>query len=220
MTRAELIASCRTRADDKALPYLWADSEFAEWLYDAECEAATRALLLFEDQNESVCDITTEPGVMQYKLHKSVIAVTKAVLIGTDFRKVLNIVARDSMNEAISDWEGDDAGIPSRIIVDEQHVTLHPKPDGEYTVHLSTFRLPINAMEKNSDEPEIHIRHHSRLVDWVLFRAYSKQDADTFDAVKAAEYEAKFERSFGKRPDANVARKRRHPAGTVKAINF
>lgn len=220
MTLAELITACRSRADDMAVPYLWSDAEFTEWLHEAECEAAERALLLFDDQDESVCDITTEIGVMRYPLHESVFDVKKAVLIGTDLRKILDIVARDTMNAENPDWEGDDALIPSSVIVDEQYIYLHPKPDAEYTVHLSTFRLPLDAMKKNGDEPEIHQRHHARLIDWALHRAYSKHDADASDAKKAADYEAKFERSFGKRHDANVMRKRRHPPGTVKAIDF
>lgn len=52
------------------------------------------------------------------------------------------------------------------------------------TVHRGALK-PLSA-DIDQAKPEIHERFHDRLMDWVLHRAYLKQDADTFDPNKAA----------------------------------
>ncbi len=50
--------------------------------------------------------------------------------------------------------------------------------------------------------------------------AYLKQDAETFDKMKAGEYGALFTASFGERPDANVQRKQRDRRPPVVACSW
>ena len=63
-------------------------------------------------------------------------------------------------------------------------------------------------------------RFHERLMDWVLHRAYLKQDADTFDPNKAATSLALFVQAFGERPDANVQRKQRDRQPPIVQSNW
>ena len=90
--------------------------------------------------------------------------------------------------------------------------------EGGDAIALTTNGIGTATFGGNS--PEIHSRHHRNLIDWALYRAYSKRDADGMNESKAAFHLALFERNFGLRPDANVARKRRRPARQVKAIGF
>jgi hypothetical protein len=53
-----------------------------------------------------------------------------------------------------------------------------------------------------------------------MHRAYLKQDAETFNPIKAAEYLGLFEQAFGERPDANVQRKRRDKRPRVVRMIF
>jgi hypothetical protein len=48
-------------------------------------------------------------------------------------------------------------------------------------LRLAVYRLPLNPLCQDSDEPEIPQQHHIRLLDWVLRCAYLKQDPDTYD---------------------------------------
>ena len=79
------------------------------------------------------------------------------------------------------------------------------------TLALTVYRGALKPLSADIDtgKPEIPERFHERLMDWVLHRAYLKQDAETFDPAKAAQSLALFIQSFGERPDANVQRKRR-----------
>ena len=66
---------------------------------------------------------------------------------------------------------------------------------------------PKRALEDDEDEPEINEAHHMSLIDWVLFRAYSKPDSDAFNPGKSAESLAAFSSYFGKRSNADMRRK-------------
>ena len=87
---------------------------------------------------------------------------------------------------------------------------------------MTVFRGALKPLRADLDtaKPEIHERFHERLMDWVLHRAYLKQDADTFDPGKAAQSLALFVQAFGERPDANVQRKHRDRRPPVVHINW
>jgi hypothetical protein len=66
-------------------------------------------------------------------------------------------------------------------------------------------RLPANPMtlpNKLIESPEIDVQYHLGLVDWMLHRAYSKQDSETLDKGKAKEHLERFTKRFGERPAA------------------
>jgi hypothetical protein len=58
------------------------------------------------------------------------------------------------------------------------------------------------ALSGSTVNPEIPARYHMSLVNWMLFRAFGKQDAETNDPVKAATAEKEFEAEFGKKSSA------------------
>jgi hypothetical protein len=51
--------------------------------------------------------------------------------------------------------------------------------------------------------PEIAAVHHRHLVKWMVYRAFDRLDAETFDRNRAMVAYAEFEAMFGRRPDAN-----------------
>jgi hypothetical protein len=88
----------------------------------------------------------------------------------------------------------------------------HPDPDGNTVptqVRLCVYRYPLAVMVNDDDVPEIHPRHHERLIDWVAKRAFERRDRDTYDPAKSADAENAFVASFGQRFNANQQRKRR-----------
>jgi hypothetical protein len=74
---------------------------------------------------------------------------------------------------------------------------------------LTVYRFPLQPMVQVTDSPEINVRHHIRLIDWVAKRAFEKRDRDTYDPAKSADAENAFTASFGIRPTANQQRKLR-----------
>ena len=70
--------------------------------------------------------------------------------------------------------------------------------------------MPRVRLEAPDDEPEIAAHLHMALVQWMLYRAFSRPDSDTHDPGRAAVALDVFERYFGPRPNADLRRSTRH----------
>lgn len=206
MTLLELMDAYRVRTNDTSAPYLWSNDEIRLYLNEAQQEAAERGLLIHDSTTPIVCEIALEIGVGIYDLHPSILVIDRARLTSGS-----NLLAasREQLDAASSSWETN-IGTPQRFI-DEGNgrLTITPIPTVTDTLTLTVKRLPIKPMTVDTDAPEIHSRHHYRMLDWALRCGYLKQDADTFNDESAKKYEAAFELSFGYRADANVQRKQR-----------
>ena len=85
-----------------------------------------------------------------------------------------------------------------------------PRPELAGTLHIEGYRVPLKALENDTDKPELHEAHHRHLVHWALHRAFTKPDSETIDPQRAAAAEAAFTRYFGPSPDADLRRSTRH----------
>jgi hypothetical protein len=216
MTLTELIAAFRIRADDIAQPQLWSDDEIKLYLNDATNEAAEHALLIQDETTPAVTQIDVTVGVSVYDLHPKIVAVDRVKLVG--IRGTLKYRDRSYLDKNYPEWEYQ-TGDPSAYFIREGKLTLYPIPTRGISLSLVTYRLPLEPLVADDDVPEIHDRHHYRLLDWALRCAYLKRDSDVYDEKKAAEYEAFFIASFGIREDANVQRKQREKRDHVTTFN-
>lgn len=208
MNLGEIRAAFRNLAGDTAAPYLWSNEEIALFATQAEQEAAERARLIHDETVE----IDLAPGESRYVLPASVLQVKRAWL---DARGKVDIVPHEYLPESFS------SGVPRQAAETEDGLLeVWPVPAAAGILHLAVCRLPNNPLSGDADEPEIHARHHYRMIDWMLRCAYLKPDADTQDERKAAAYEIAFERSFGARPDANVQRKQRQKRAPLVRANW
>jgi len=72
----------------------------------------------------------------------------------------------------------------------EGNFTLHPKSSADATLSMTVYRLPLVQFTTENLEsgPEIHFRHHYRLVDGIMAQAYNKDDSEALDPEKAARH--------------------------------
>jgi hypothetical protein len=70
---------------------------------------------------------------------------------------------------------------------------VYPVSSETVTINLDVFRLPLYDITDCDQPLEVDAQHHRALVMWMRYRGYSKQDADTLDLKRAADYETKFE---------------------------
>lgn len=228
MNLGQLIAAFRARAFDTKEPYLWSAEEVAEFAEDAENEAAERARLIRDSLTTAVCEVPVVAGTAVYMLDPRILSVDRAKLDSQSVPLALSSTAamdagmggrprdwRTSSGTYVGGigggWEGR-SGTPTTAVLDAEgagwKLTLAPAPNKDDTLRLQVFRLPLQPLSSDSDNiPEIPARLHIRLVDWMLFRAYSKQDTETADPAAAARAEAAFTSAFGPRIDANARRK-------------
>lgn len=206
----------RILSDDTAAPFLWDDDYVTLIANEAQKEAAERALLLEDDDNENVCDIAVVAGTASYDLHPSIIQVRSVTLDG----KFIRGISRETLDERHPcGWKTQTGNVESFIDPQQRTLTLFRIPAANAAAHLCVYRRPIYLLQDEGDELEIHERYHRGLLDWMLFRAYSRRDSDAFDPKLAATHEAAFTASFGARLDANVLRQQRDRVQHVVAMN-
>lgn len=207
MTLAELIMQFRSEADDSVRPYLFSETEVSNWINEAENEASVRARLIYEDSNTSVCQIAATAGSASYELHDSVTEIAAAWFIptGETQRKPLTLVDRIELDRLHPGWR-ESIETPAFLIHDDTRVRLGCIPDVDGFIHLECYRLPISVMDEDNDAPEIHRAHHHHLVNWALYRAFSRPNTETHDAERGGKALASFTAIFGLRPDADMRR--------------
>ena len=211
MNLEQLTAQFRVDADDLTEPHFWDAEWIATWLTEAQAEAAIRKRLLYEASNPAVCQIAVAANTATHDLHKSLFELVhlRFQATGATTSSVLTIKAREELDRIRPGWR-DETGTPRHAIQDDTRITLVPRPEVAGTLHVEGYRVPLKALENDTDKPELHEAHHRHLVHWALHRAFSKPDADGFDPTRAATAEAAFTRYFGPSPDADLRRSTRH----------
>ncbi|QTD44553.1 DUF6682 family protein [Ottowia testudinis] len=223
MTVDDFISAFRAGTLDVAKPFLWSAEEIVSYLNEAVQEACERARLIEDRSTPAVCAIGLVPGQSTYDLHASVFEVKRLALRGHP----LTETSVEALDDQQPGWEVR-SGAPRCFIFEQAsgalpaRVRLVPTPMQAESLSLTVYRgalTPLNA-DRGSDKPGIHERYHPRLLDWMLHRAYLKQDAETFNPTKAAQSLTLFEQAFGERPDANVQRKHRDLAPPIVRSNW
>lgn len=213
MKLADLIRRVRSAANDMVQPYLWSDDDIADWLTDAEAEAALRGRLLHESANVAVCRIPVVIGQTHYLLHAALYEITRLVFraSGELSTTPIKLVSQEMLDATQPDWR-DSQGDPQYAVQSDTGLRLSPTPTRTGSLELEGFRLPLRPMlaaQQASTEPEIHAGHHIQLVQWALFRGYSRPDDESQDVKKAMQAEAEFTNYFGLRPDVDLRRSTR-----------
>ena len=211
MNLEQLTAQFRVDADDLTEPYFWNAEWIATWLTEAQAEAAIRKRLLYEASNPAVCQIAVAANTATHDLHKSLFELVhlRFQATGATTSSVVTIKAREELDRIRPGWR-DETGTPRHAIQDDTRITLVPRPELAGTLHIEGYRVPLKALENDTDKPEIHEAHHRHLVHWALHRAFTKPDSETIDPQRAATAEAAFTHYFGPRPDADLRRSTRH----------
>ena len=196
MTLAELIAAYRAESFDSVKPYFVPDELATLYANEAQVEAVRRSVPL----RDSSLTASVSAGEPVVPLDKKVLRIIRARLKSQ--ARPLEFLTIYELDRGTSAWETM-TGIPRVLVTDYQNgaVRLWPKPIRDEELLLTVERLPVK-MEADTDEPEIREEHHRSLVNWILYRAYSRQDADMFDPNKAAIALKQFESEFGARVSA------------------
>ncbi|MGL6289234.1 MAG: DUF6682 family protein [Silanimonas sp.] len=208
MTLAELIAEARIRLDDAGGKQLWSDLELTSYINEAQREACERALLL-----ESLKQLRVTAGRALYTL-PGTIQIKQVTPHG---RPALEPADETKLDIVAPRWREELSGSPRWFVFRDEKLRIVAAPSADATMTVQHYRLPEDVMASPDDEPEIAERHHLRMLDWALHRAYLKRDADANSPELAARHEAAFTASFGVKMDANVQRKQReHRTHTVQ----
>lgn len=219
MNLGDLKKQFRILTDDLAAPYLWDDPAITVYANEAVKEAATRARLIYDTETPDVTELSFTSGQSELELSPLILKVDRAIVVG-DNKRALRFRPSWWLDEHWPGWRDFGPTEPRAYFDDEKKLTLVAAPSYDGTLKLAVYRLPLEDMEDNGDEPEIHARHHFALLHWMEHLAYSKRDADAQDQKRADAAEAAFAGYFGVRRDANVQRKQRERRPTIVQSNW
>lgn len=208
MTLDELRKELRTLLDDVAQPYLWEDTTLTAYLNEAEREACIRARLIY-DEDGTLTQLSVGAGENTAALDPLILAVDRVYTVVNGRSRILMRTTVDDLDDQLGSYWKTTTGQPSRFYDEQTYLGVCPTPTVDTDLSLAVWRLPLEPMADNDDEPDIAERFHFQLLDWAAHLAFKRRDADAQDQQRAANHEARFTNSFGVRPDANVQRKRR-----------
>lgn len=229
MVGKELVANLRNDIlDDVKLPYLWSDPELLRYLNYAEVQACRRSDLIVDavTANDSgtaatastagqrpLCTVTLTAGQAVYNLSPKVLKVKRCQIYGMEY-PLQGPLTYYELDERSVGWIGTSGtvgtaasgGFPSSFLNEPGNtITFVLAPSATGTAILTVSRLPLLSFTLQTS-PEIPEVYHVGLMDWAAHLAYSKNDAETYNPVRAKDYEDKFTRQFGVLPDAHSER--------------
>lgn len=193
MTLGELIDLFRSVTHDVSTPPMWSDDEITEYANDAEREACRRARLLVDSTSYSIDLSINEP---MYTIDPKIIFIRR-VKLASQTKPLPKIVLKD-LDENMPGWEGMTGNVLLYCTdIETGKIRFIKTPIVADTVSMTVIRLPNKDMVASGDTPEIKAHYHRSLINWMCFRGYSKQNADTVDKTKADIFEARFTADFG-----------------------
>lgn len=223
MKAGELIERFRVAVCDQQDPPFWSSESIVCYLNEAVQEACERARLIEDRRTPEVCSVVVVAGQDTYDLHASVLEIKRLTLDG----RILDETSVEELDCDTPGWESR-KGAPRQFIFEQASgaspasIRLVPTPANSGSIALTVYRGALKLLRADIDfaKPELPDRFHERLLDWVLHRAYLKQDAEAFDPNKAVQSLALFTQAFGERVDANVQRKHRDRAPPLVHSNW
>lgn len=213
MTLQELIDLYRADALDDQQPYFCGPELLAMYANEAQDEACRRGQLI-RDSVSSVCTIAYAQGASSVPVSSKIVTILRSHIDG----HIVHPVSVDAMDEVFPGWEVDTTQTrPTHLVSGESDgvLMLWPKPAEAGSVKLTVLRLPITSMAGDDDVPEIREESHVALVNWMMYRAYSRADSDLYDERKAALALGRFEAEFGGKASARNEQWVRNGAGAM-----
>lgn len=218
MKTGDLLALFRKETDDVVEPYLWSDDEFFIYLNDAQ-DVHVRLTGGIADRRSALSKITYKTGDQFKKYDDRILRIKGAW--DEDNNKV-TIQNYDSLEGPyleddygrMSNNAGLDDGRTGNIKylitdVEAGDIQFYPIPDHNGFVRMYIYRRPTNEITGAGSELEIPSFHHLNLLNWVKYKAYMKQDVETFDGARAKEFRSEFVDGLKQAEKDRVAREDR-----------
>lgn len=212
MDSTGLLDLFRVEMNDTAKPYLWSDEEVIGYIDDAQKMFCRKTDGIPDDETTEVCVLEVVPGTDRLDLHPSIRRVRSATRRSNG--RPVEVLNPENTAERGYFFDGRPGPVRALVIGGSNHrARVWPLSDETETLDLAVYRLPLTTIDDTDIPLEVDSEHHPHLLMWCKHRAYSKQDTETVDRVKAAEFEAKFN-DYCEQVTREEARKR-HKTRTV-----
>lgn len=193
---SDLIRWFRLDMDDLEEPPLWSDEEILEYANDAQQWLCRKTEGIEDSMTPSVCTINVAPtpdaSASWVPLSPLILKIRGATR--NDTGRGIPVVNPEKLEAYGIRWDGNSSVVKALVVgLTKNKARVYPVSSESVVITLSVFRLPLVDIIEPEQALEVDSQHHRALVLWMRHRGYSKQDADTLDLKRAADYEAKFD---------------------------
>lgn len=192
MNSSDLLQLFRDEMQDVAAPYFWSDEEIFGYVDDAQTMFCRKTDGILDATTPEVTELSIVVGDEWVAIHPKIRRILSAER--TDTGRDIDVVKRAELRSQGWRFDGRTGQVRGIVIGMEAHkVRLFPISDEDVTLALSVYRLPLVKITDVGDQAlEVDEEHHRHLVLWMQHLAYLKHDAETFNKVKAQDFEDRF----------------------------
>ena len=219
MDSTALLTLYRQQMDDLAEPYLWADDEIFEYMTQAqqmfcrESEGIADAQTASDANGLPLCVLPIVAATEWYPM--SPLLLKTRLVTRTDTGMPVPIVNVEKLGLYGITFTSKTSVLQALVAgLSANTLRTYPIPSETVNLAIACFRLPLYDITDYDQPLEIDAQHHRNLALYMRSLGYAKQDADTFDAKRADEYESKF-MAYCAKSRAEQERARRVVGATV-----
>lgn len=203
MTSDELFEAFQSDVTDSVGKRFWSTREVYRYMNDAY-RMFVRLIGGIPDFTSHATEVSIIAGEPIGVLDPSILKITKAQRLSDSGEiKIINHTDLGNLTANTSDYGqlqtlkmDSQQGPVSYGIIGMQRDTIRwlKVPVVDDVANLVIYRLPFCRITDSGQAlTDVDEDHHISLLDWMKYRAYAKQDADSFDARKSEEYKQTFE---------------------------
>ncbi len=197
--------------DDDGL--LWKNSEICQYADEAQQELFIRRHKK-DNTTVAITQITVVAETAKYAFDKRILGIERIKFIDSAAKEfVLEKTTHQTLDYERTNWQKDSSGVVEEYIEDfeDRELTLWRTPNLAGTLFLTVRRLPLDRLSWTLRNKRIETADELQydLLDWMMFRAYMKRDAETENPDLAGMHKSLFDERVGERPSAHLQQVRR-----------
>lgn len=191
MNTTELLDLFRHEVADREDPQLWSDEEGWAYMDDAQ-KMFCRLTGGLGDASSAITQLSVSSDSDWVSISPLVLKVRDASNAVTG--RGIELVNYEDLRLRGMRFDGRRGPVRYLVLgMEPGRARCYPFPIEPLTVQLVVDRLPLKAITDEDQKFEIAEQHHQHLLLWMKHRAYAKQDAETYDKTKSAEFQMRFE---------------------------
>jgi hypothetical protein len=194
MNFSQIETSVRKTLDDNSVgDKLWDQDEILEYARDAEQEICERQDAIV-DNTSALTSISATTSTGTFGLSATIVSIKSARMVnGTE---PLMETSEKILDNTVLSWRLSTGTPRSYVKTPTNNIILYPIATTPDTIQMTVSRFPNIPMAVGGS-PEIDSRFHAGMLEWILHRAYMKNDSETLNVDKAEDHKKKFEEFFG-----------------------
>lgn len=191
MNAGELVELFRDEMNDLEEPYLWSDRLVYGYADDAQKMFCRLTDGINDATNPAVTRVNVTPTTTNVAISPLIKKIRTARRM--DDGRPIEVLNHEDMAPRGWLFDGRKGQVRALIIgMKANQARVYPDSNESVLLDLMVFRLPLDPITAADNEFEIDEQHHRHLLLWMKSLAYGKQDAETFDKSKKAEFDDDF----------------------------